>query len=69
MGELLHIAGGQLAGIDAIAEGHSMEALAGAAHINAHHRDRGSGGQGMFLHGTAAAKGVRIHQRALDGAR
>jgi hypothetical protein len=67
--ELFNIPATQLAGIDAIAEGHGMEALAGAAHINAHHRDRGSGGQGMFLHGSAAAKGVRIHQRALDGAR
>ena len=50
MGELLHIAGGQLAGIDAIAEGHSMEALAGAAHINAHHSDQG-GSSGTGVHG------------------
>lgn len=32
---------GQLAGVGAIAEGHGVEALAGAAHINAHHSDRG----------------------------
>jgi ammonia channel protein AmtB len=55
IGEFLNVMADQLAGVDAIAEGHGVEALAGAAHINAHHRDRGSGGQGMFLHGTAAA--------------
>ena len=69
MAEILHIACGQLAGIGAAGEGHGVEALAGAAHIDAHHRDRGRGGQRLSLHGTAAAKGVRIHQRALDGAR
>jgi len=48
--------------------GEGFEVAAGVLiGLDAHHRDRGSGGQGMGLHGTAAAKGVRIQQRALGG--
>jgi hypothetical protein len=50
VGELLHIAGGQLAGVGAIAEGDGVEALASAAHIDAHHSARG-GSSGTGVHG------------------